>query len=240
MKRAILAGLIALFAVRAEGASLTVLSYDEPNGFGQAHNGMFNYWDGNYTGSGNKTTDGAPLTGGVGALTNGVITNLPWNQVENLQGTGPYVGWITIDPTITFHLANVVSYQGLDVYVDNSGIGGVSAPSAVTVSDGVHSHTFTIPNPGFNPTPIDLSLNLGSLGLTGNTVSVTLVRNTNPTDFPWVFAQEFAFSGVTGASVPEPASVVLLLLGVGLVGGIAVGRWRPGRRSGFGRSAGSS
>ena len=51
--------------------------------------------------------------------------------VSNLGGTGPYVGWITIDPTITFHFANVISYQTISVHVDNSGFGGVAEPSAI-------------------------------------------------------------------------------------------------------------
>jgi hypothetical protein len=213
MKRAIWFCLLLASGGPSEAASLAVLSYDEPNGYGQAHNGTLNYWDANYTGSGNKTVDGAPLTGGLGALTDGVITNQNWPAVENASGTGPYVGWITIDPTITFHLAGVRSYQTIDVYVDNSGTGGVSAPSAIVVSDGVHSQSFAVTNPGFG-SPLDITLNVAALGLAGNTVSLTLDRSTDVAGFPWVFAQEVVFQGTT---VDEPVSQVLLALGLGVV-----------------------
>jgi hypothetical protein len=213
MKRSILTLLLVLAGVRSEAAFLTVLSYDMPNGYGQAHGGTFNYWDANYTGSGNKTTDGAPLSGGLGALTDGVITNQPWFNVENTSGTGPYVGWTTIDPTIAFHFANGLTYQQIDVFVDNSGVGGVSAPSSIVVSDGVHSQTFPVTIPAFG-NPINIPLNVVGLGLTGNTVQVTLDRNLSG-NFVWVFAQEVTFQGTTGIAVPEPASLVLLGLGCG-------------------------
>ena len=82
---------------------LVVSSYDMPNGAGQASGAGpsgFNYWDGTYNGSGNVHQDGAPLSGGVGALTNGIISTQPFYLVENAAGTGPYVGWGTVNPQI--------------------------------------------------------------------------------------------------------------------------------------------
>ena len=68
------------------------------------------------------------MSGGVGALTDGVVSTQPWYEVSNDSGTGPFVGWRTIDPTITFNFANVTSYSQVDVHVDDSAVGGVYAP----------------------------------------------------------------------------------------------------------------
>jgi len=78
----------------AQAAQLAVSTYSTPNGDGQAHGGSYNYWDGTYTGSGSTTTDGAALSGGTGALTDGVISTQPWYNVSNVAGTGQYVGWL--------------------------------------------------------------------------------------------------------------------------------------------------
>jgi hypothetical protein len=204
-------------ADRAAAGSLVPLSYDEPNGYSST----YHYWDGNYTGSGDKTTDGAPLTGGLGALTDGFITNLPWYEVSNDTGTGPYVGW-NIDPTITFHFSGANLYQSINVFVDNSDAGGVSAPASISISDGTHSQLFPViaPAPG---NPIEVTLDVSAIGLTGDTVSVTL----NRADV-WVFAQEIQFEGTS--VVPEPAS--LSLLGLGILGALGIS-WRSSRKGGF-------
>ena len=64
-------------------ALVPVTSYSMPNGDGQASGGTFNYWDKNYTGSGATTTDGAPLTGGTGDLTDGVTASDIWKIFES-------------------------------------------------------------------------------------------------------------------------------------------------------------
>src|ERR1017187_3056385 len=43
---------LAACATAAQSATLTVSSYDMPNGDGHAQGGTYNYWDGTYTGSG--------------------------------------------------------------------------------------------------------------------------------------------------------------------------------------------
>lgn len=126
---------------------LAPTSYDTPNGFGQANGGQFNYWDLNYTGAGSTTTDGAPLSGGLGDLTDGVVTNQPWFSVENAAGSGPYVGWTTLDPTIVFHFTGVTAYQTIEVHVDDSDEGGVSAPASILVGDGNISQLFAVTSP---------------------------------------------------------------------------------------------
>lgn len=166
--------------------------------------------------------DEAPLSGGLGALTDGVISSQPWSDVSNLSCTGPFVGWV-INPTITFHFAGATSYSAIMIHSDDSDFGGVSTPSQAVVSDCVHSGTFVLDDPsnGSGGNPVWLSIDVSSLGLTGGTISVTLdVRSS----YRWVFVDEVQFQG---AAVPEPAGPALLSLGI--AGALAVTRRRTNR-----------
>ena len=123
----------------ANAAAISPISYDMLNGNGQAIGGSFNYWDKNYTGSGNTTQDNAPLSGGLGDLTDGVIATDNWLNVENVTGEGPYVGWLSLDPTITFNFANIVNIDSVTIYVDDYngvGAGNVRVPHSVNLSMG--------------------------------------------------------------------------------------------------------
>jgi hypothetical protein len=208
---------LAAGATAANSAPLAVSSYDMPNGDGQAHGGTYNYWDGAYGGSGNVTLDGLSggvLQGGTGALTDGKIATQAWNAVSNSNGTGAYVGWLQ-SPTITFHFANPVTIGGIKLYVDDSNIGGVTAPSAVVV-DGT-----TFDNSGYPlyfPGPQTITLD--NLDIVGNSVSVTLVDPTS-----WVFLSEIQFFAPTSA-VPENGNLAMMLGGLGLLG------WTARRRRG--------
>jgi hypothetical protein len=189
----------------AYAALVPVASYSMPNGDGQASSGSFNYWDKNYNGSGATTTDGAPLTGGTGDLTDGVIASDFWYNVENSAGTGPYVGWIKPNPLITFNFVGAPSIGQIDIHIDNSGVGGVFAPAAILV-DGV-SQSFTAPALG----SIGV-VSLSGLNLTGT--SHTLQFQNVQGD--WVFVSEVVFST---RGVPEPASWAMMLGGFGAIGG---------------------
>ena len=186
-----------------------------PNGEGEASGGAYNYWDRNYTGAGSKTTDGAALSGGLGKLTDGVAATLPWNSDANSAGTGKYVGWyptVTLDPTLTFHLAGSPVVTGISIQLDNSGIGGVFAPSQILI-DGI-SDPFTAPTLGTVG-----FVNFTGLDLLGSTVTIQFDQA--PSD--WIMVSEIQFSGLASA-VPEPSTWAMMILGFAGVGFMAYRR----------------
>ena len=207
--------LITLLATDVPAATLVPLNYDMLNGNGQASGGSYNYWDKFYTGTGNTLQDNAPLSGGLGDLTDGFVTNQNWFYVENSAGTGPYVGWRNLNPVITFHFSGVGSYSQIDIHVDDMGYGGVSAPVSITVSDGSITNLFPVADPGFAGPPFWVDLDVSGLGLSGDTIFITLNRNTE-----WVFADEVQFLGTYArdtaslTTVPEPSSGMLFALGM--------------------------
>lgn len=209
---------------------LPVSSYDMPNGDGQAAQGTYNYWDGTYSGTGAKTTDGAPLSGGKGALTDGVIATQGYGTVSNVLGTGQFVGWKYTDPLIVFHLASLSKVDSISFYVDNSYVGLVGAPATITV-DGT-TYTPIVSHP-FGPGPeeelivafkqpivasvFDVQLNAGSFGPDAIAYNLQYPNFPIPgNNEPWIMLSEVQFNGVS--AVPEPATWLLMLIGFGGIG----------------------
>jgi hypothetical protein len=219
--------LLALGRAPAQAAPIFPSTYDMLNGNGVASSGSFNYWDLSYSGLGGMTTiDNAPLSGGLGDLTDGIIATDNWLNVENLAGTGPYVGWrsgnsaLAPNPTVTFRFAGPVNLESITIYVDDSGgAGGVSIPASVDIGyEGFGYTNFVLvdPDPSFAP----VSFTFSGLALTGSSFDVRF-NNGNE----WVFVSEVAFDGSpTSVPVPEPATGLLLL------SGIAAGAYRRRRR----------
>ncbi len=206
---ALLFAALTLATSRLLASQLTVASYSMPNGDGQASNGSYNYWDGTYNGSGSITTDGAPLSGGVGELTDGILPAGNWNMVSNLQGTGGFVGWaatngvtnVTVDPnpTVTFNFGGPVNITDVKVWADDSGgLGGVALPLSVSI-DG---NNFPVTEPGSGPYPPQL-LDFSGLNLTGSSATVQFFQRDN---FVMIGDVEFF-----GTNVPEPATVSMLV-----------------------------
>lgn len=175
-------------------------SYNMLNGY----TGSYSYWDESYNGSGCVTCDNAPLSGGRGDLTDGIIPTDNWFITEAPVGNGPYVGWVNIDPEITFHWNSPVNVTSVTFYFDDSnGAGGVSAPSSVDVN----GTNFPIADPvGSAP----FSFVASGLSFTGNDLAVTIHRNN-----AWVFLSEVQFNV---SPVPEPETYAMLLAGLGLLG----------------------
>ena len=204
------ASLLLTQSISAE--ELTPTSYAGINGFGQAANGLFNYWDASYDGVGDTSTDGAPLSGGRGDLTDGVVADQSWRASENDQGTGPYVGWLDVNPTVTFEFDGPVVLDTVRVHVDDANNNGaVAPPASITVAGGNLSHEHLVDDPATSD-PFWVEIDVSGMGMTDDTLSLTFNRSNR-----WVFVSEVSFSGsAIGGPVPEPASG-LALLATGMV-----------------------
>ena len=207
MRTSLFAAAVCL-AAPALAVPIVVTHYAMPNGNGVASGGSANYWDQKYNGFGYPTIDGFGLSYGTGDLTDGIVASSFWFDVENVAGTGPYVGWNaqrTYNPIITFTFAGNPVVDTIRIHMDNSGVGGVFAPSAILI-DGVVT-PFTAPARG----TIGWAT-FGGLNLSGISHSLQLVQPYWPS---WVFISEVTFAG---SVVPEPSSWAMLIAGFGLVG----------------------
>lgn len=213
IKNSLFWGLILIIAATISSVNAAVIapvSYDMSNGDGQANGGTYNYWDKNYTGSGNTTQDGACLSGGLGDLTDGIIATQNWSAVENAAGTGPYVGWVNRNPTITFNFGNLVNIDAVTIYVDGSnGAGAVEIPQSVDLSMGASSFNsgILVGSPNGSPT----SFTFSGLGFSGSSLQLGLNRTLG-----WVMLSEVTFQGST--TVPKHST----FLGLSVLGGGAL------------------
>lgn len=193
---------VATATVSAQGVPVSPTHYDMLNGYGQAHTGTYNYWDKAYTGSGNTSLDFAPLSGGLGDLTDGVVATQRWDLVENIEGTGPYVGWAVMDPVITFHFAAAQSFSQVVVWHDDAnGHGNVATPMAFEVTVGAQTQRFEITDPA-GDAPFASTLTLGP-GFTGDTLQLQVFRQDT----------SVMLSEVQISAVPEPDAWLLMACG---------------------------
>ena len=190
------------FPTAGFGDPIPVVFYNMPNGHGQANNGMYNYWDLAYDGAGARTTDDAPLSNGTGDLTDGRAADDYWRNVENDEGSGPWVGWqsdLRMNPTIQFNFVDSPTINEIRLHIDNSDVGSVYQPAQYFVNGVPWS---------FSP------LAYGTIGwvtltgppVTGNQLTLTLA---NHDFYHWIFVSEIEFDGTTSGPGVQLRSLAL-------------------------------
>jgi len=200
---------LSLSAVAASAATVSPTSYDMANG----QNGSYTYQDGSYSVGGslhpNANISSAALSGGLGELTDGYIETKNWNAagVESAAGNGPYVGWASIQPVITFNFADVTDFVSATFYFDASNVGGVAPPRSVTIN----GENQLVPTPASNA-PFAFTFDLSNQAPTD-----TLVATIFDGQGSWVFLSEVTFEANVSA-VPLPAGALLLLTGLAGLG----------------------
>ncbi len=144
-------------------AVVAPVSYDMQNG----QTGTYSYFDDIYDGNGDNTQPLAWLTGGLGELTDGVIATQHWNT-----NNAPYVGWSSLDPTITFHFAQSVNIESVVLHMDDSsGGGGVHVPTDVRITMGDTTITFPCTDP---PGDATVAIACDELGMSGETMEIVI------------------------------------------------------------------
>jgi hypothetical protein len=132
--------------------------------------GTFTYHDDSYDGLGDNTVSYAPLSDGLGDLTDGIIATANWFDTPSL-----YVGWRKVDPVITFRFDASYSFASIRIHFDDSsGAGGVSQPTGFLVD----SVLFPVgSNPNTGGAPYDLLIDLG--GRTTDTITFSRYAGMN-------------------------------------------------------------
>ena len=188
------------YGLQAQAVQIVPVSYDTING----HTATYNYWDDTYNGSGCKTCDGAFLIGGLGDLSNGIIPTLNWSVVEPPAGPGPYVGWLDVNPTLTFHFGAPVSIDTVTFHFDDSADGGVAAPISVIVN----GTTYPVANP---PGTAPFAFTTPSLAFSGADLTMTINRGAR-----FTFASEVQFFSSAVPELPAWMSLSIGLVAVSL------------------------
>ena len=227
----------------APAGLVAVTSYEMNNGNGTLALGTYNYLDGAYVGASpavNSITETAPLAGGTGILTNGIVPTTDYTL-----GPQQYVGWKYTDPVlkfflqpgsqisqITLYFANplqaVNSLQGGLVGVPgqiNLTIGGVLqslTPTFSAFSSVVEKATFTFDMPISYQEDTDFQFQLMRGGLLADSdyyhslYPGDQLFNANAYDVnkqPWLMLSEVEFT----TAVPEPSTWIMMILGFGAV-----------------------
>lgn len=228
---------------------VTVTSYNMNNGNGTASLGTYNYLDGAYVGTSpaaNSTTEAAPLSGGTGILTNGVVPTTDYTL-----GPTQYVGWKYTDPTLNFFLrpgsqiSQITLYFANPLQVPNTTYGGlVGVPGQINLTIGgvaqaltptfsafspvVEAATFTFATPLIYGANTDFQFQLLRGGLLADSLYYhTLypgddVFNANAFNVgkePWIMLSEVQFT----AAIPEPSTWIMMLIGFA---GLGFGMYR--------------
>lgn len=195
----------------------TPASYSMQNGDNANISSTTAYLDNKYTGgTGDKNTAGSALAGGSGLLTDGA-TSTSVNPTSTTAAPF-YVGWKSVDPSITFKFSSKMAIDQVDLYTHNAGslVNGATilGPTAYKIEWSLDGTSWTTAvnrtgiTYGSSGTQTLTSSNLHTLIDGANYVRLSLTRNTSTPS--WVLLQEVKF---TGLAVPEPTSLAVLGIG---------------------------
>jgi hypothetical protein len=206
--------LVLFGSAEASASQIPVTSYDMNNGNGTTQYTFgYNYFDfqyrdnstglidpnANQNGSNqpvpnNAAPKDAPLSGGKGLLTDGVIATQVYSLVTTTSPTGliasgpfagqptQYVGWKYQDPTIAFHLASGQNVGSINLYVAayNPAIGDlnglVAAPKSVVLDVNGNPVSATMTTTTIDPFTEEITLTGFGSVTSGSLFSLTLQR----------------------------------------------------------------
>lgn len=211
----------------AHALPITVQSYsmlDGPALFGAYNDNLYN-----------GTNVNGFLSGGVGDLTDGVLTAL---VAAGYGAWAPYVLW-QISPTITFDLGSLYDVSNVTSYFKYYPQAGVYIPSSVGLrisNDGINFTT--IQSRIFSPAELVPGGNdaNGIYQLLPSTVTARYIELTLSNPSLWIALSEVTFNGTSGSlnpavAVSEPESYAMMLAGLGLLGA-NTRRRKPGSQLG--------
>lgn len=203
---------LSVLASAASSASpLAVTNYSMNNG----DLGSYNYRDFTYSHCGGLCDiPQAPLSGGVGKLTDGVSPPVDWIDEGPISGTTSWVGWDSSqgqpDPLVIFGFAQAVTIDSVTFWLSNTHNGQVALPASISV--GGINHLLAPDEASFAPRAVTFS----GLNLTGPSIDVQFFQNSNYLQSTWVMLGEVSFEGTV--AIPEPATLALLALGLAGLG----------------------
>ncbi|HNQ22605.1 MAG TPA: C25 family cysteine peptidase [Phycisphaerae bacterium] len=202
----------------SEPFEFTTLTELVPAAYDMLNGCAVGFLDEGYNGDGDPGVPLALLRNGVGKLTDGIRATQHANNTP-----APYVGWNTINPTITIHFGQPVWLGAVLVSVDGSGgFEAVFPPHDATLVMGGVTRQFNItePPPGNKPFTVSFT----NLDLTGDTLELTLA------DYHaglWIMLSEIQCQGkvVQGACCQGGTCEVLSAPACATVNGEYQGDW---------------